>query len=94
MIGSDTLDLAADPATRIQAQSASKVTLYVHLSDDALTTNTGVARIEGTGPVTVDQVRRWLAHTHVTVKPVIDLHRPEHPSTPTRSPTDSAKQST
>ena len=35
--------------------------------------NTGVARVEGAGPVTVDQIRRWLGHTRVTVTPVIEL---------------------
>jgi hypothetical protein len=50
-------------------------TLYVHLSHEALTTGAGVARVEDVGPVTVDQVRRWLGHCHATVKPVLDpLH--------------------
>jgi hypothetical protein len=74
MIGSqDSFTLSADPIERVAQQSASKVTLYVHLTDDAITTNQGVARIEGSGPITVDQVRRWLGHSQVTVKPVIDL---------------------
>ncbi len=30
--------------------------------------------MEQVGPVTVDRVRSWLGHTHVTVKPVIDLN--------------------
>jgi len=50
------------------------VTVYVHLTDEALTSGTGVARVEGIGPVTLDRVRSWLGHTHVTVKPVIDLN--------------------
>ncbi len=50
------------------------VTLYVHLTDQALQSGTGVARVEGIGPVTVDRVRTWLAHANVTVKPVIDLN--------------------
>ena len=94
MIGSATLDLSTDPADRIAAQSTSKVTLYVHLTDDAIATSTGVARIEGTGPVTVDQIRRWLGHTHVTVKPVDRPQPPDARRQPTRSPTGSAKQST
>ncbi len=49
------------------------VTLYVHLTDDTLRTGTGVARLEGVGPVLVDQIRRWLGHTNVTVRPVLDL---------------------
>ncbi len=49
-------------------------TLYIHLSQDSFSRDaTGVARFEGEGPVTVDQVKRWLGHCHVTVKPVIDL---------------------
>ncbi len=46
----------------------------MHLSQDAFTRDDqGVARFEGEGPITVDQVRRWLGHCNVTVKPVIDL---------------------
>ena len=68
--------------------------LYVHLTDDALRTNQGVARVEGIGPVTTDQIRDGSDRTRqaVIVKPVIDLAG-KHPSTPTRSPTDSAKPS-
>jgi hypothetical protein len=67
------LTLTDDPTGHGSNRSRSRVTLYVHLTDDAIATNTGVARVEGTGPVTVDQIRRWLGHAHVTVKPVIDL---------------------
>ena len=48
-------------------------TLYVHMSLAALTTGEGVARMEGVGPITIDQARDFLAHSHVTLKPVIDL---------------------
>ena len=49
-------------------------TLYVHLSDAAVTRDAaGVARLEGAGPITIEQARAWLGHCHVTVKPVIDL---------------------
>ncbi len=34
--------------------------------------------MEGVGPVTVEQVREFLAHTHVTVRPVLDLEV-DHP---------------
>ena len=48
----------------------------MHLTDDALRTNQGVARVEGIGPVTTDQIRDWLRapDTAVVVKPVIDLN--------------------
>ncbi len=75
MIGSATLDLSTDPETRVTALSQSKAVLYVHLTDHAFRSNQGVARVEGDGPVTVDQVRSWLGHTRVTVKPVIDLNQ-------------------
>ncbi len=58
-------------------------TLYVHVSRESLDAagsgkSQGVARLEGVGPITVDQVREFLGHTHVTVKPVIDLDA-DHP---------------
>ena len=60
------------PASGVDARPPA--TLYVHLSQEALTRDgAGVARMEGAGPVTLEQARRWLGHCHVTVKPVIDL---------------------
>ncbi len=48
--------------------------LYLHLTDHTLThPETGVARIEDHGPVLAAQLTGWLSHTHLTVKPVIDL---------------------
>ena len=49
--------------------------LHVHLTDTALATGRGVARVEGEGPVTAETVREWLGHCRVAVKPVIDLNR-------------------
>jgi hypothetical protein len=49
-------------------------TLYVHMSLAAFRTRTGVARAEdGIGPITVQQAAEFLAHTNVSIKPVIDL---------------------
>lgn len=53
-----------------------RVTLYVHLSEENLTRDAnGVARIEGLGPITVEQLREFLRDSRqpITVKPVIDL---------------------
>lgn len=53
-----------------------RITLYVHLSEENLTRDaTGVARIEGLGPITVEQLREFLRDSRqpITVKPVIDL---------------------
>ncbi len=61
--------LATSPATKALRPRA---TLFVHLSDAALT-STGVARVEGLGAVVLDQVRGWLGHAQVTLTPVLDL---------------------
>lgn len=53
-----------------------RITLYVHLSEENLTRDAnGVARIEGLGPITVEQLREFLRDSRqpITVKPVIDL---------------------
>jgi hypothetical protein len=49
-------------------------TLYIHLTDQTLTTGAGVARVEGIGPVLLTHVGEWLRNDRVTVKPVIDLN--------------------
>jgi hypothetical protein len=36
-------------------------------------TGHGVARMEGVGPITIGQAAEFLRHSHVTIKPVIDL---------------------
>ncbi len=49
--------------------------VYVHVHEAALSgLAQGVARVEGLGPHVLTQVRDLLAHAHVVVKPVIDLH--------------------
>ena len=75
-------DSVTEPADRVQTSTSKRprvdtrpdVTLYVHLTDEALRSGTGVARVEGIGPVTLDRVRTWLGHSHLTVNPVIDLN--------------------
>ncbi|MCA0296010.1 MAG: 13E12 repeat family protein [Actinobacteria bacterium] len=49
-----------------------KATLIIHLSDDTLTTGTGLGRCEQLGPLTIDQIRQVLGHTRVTVQPVFN----------------------
>ncbi len=73
---------SSDPQVPVETTSPARrpvdtrpdVTLYVHLTDEALVTGTGVARVEQVGPVTLDRVRCWLGHANVVVKPVIDLN--------------------
>jgi len=65
-------------------------TLYVHLHeavvDGSVEPGAGVARVEGLGPHGMGQVVDLLRHTHVTVRPVIDLREAvsvnayEHPA--------------
>lgn len=49
-----------------------KTTLVVHLSDDTLVTGNGLGRCEQLGPVTVEQVKKLLNNTRVTVLPVFN----------------------
>ena len=48
--------------------------LYVHLAQEAVTGRFGVARAEGLGVLTIEQVREFLGHRRVSVRPVIDLN--------------------
>ncbi len=56
--------------------------LHVHIEQPALVVGTGVARVEGAGPVVLGQVRDWLAHPsspeqvrqQVSLRPVLDVH--------------------
>jgi hypothetical protein len=67
---------------------APTATVYVHLHQGAVEGTTGgVARVEGIGPLLVEQVRGLLGHTNVALKPVVDLadrisvNAYEHPET-------------
>jgi hypothetical protein len=84
----DTAGQSAEPALIIrpsgvdQRKLRPQVVLHIHLSQEALLAYTcgkpglvgGAARFEGVGPLTLDQVRRFLADTACEVKlqPVID----------------------
>ncbi|HEX7276859.1 MAG TPA: hypothetical protein VF244_05745, partial [Acidimicrobiales bacterium] len=43
------------------------------VSRESLQSGAGVARMEGVGPITIGQASEFLRHSHVTIKPVIDL---------------------
>ncbi|HSK33892.1 MAG TPA: DUF222 domain-containing protein, partial [Propionicimonas sp.] len=49
-----------------------KATLVIHLSDDTLTTGTGVGRCEQLGPLTIAQIRQVLGHSRIMVRPVFN----------------------
>ncbi len=57
----------------IKVDPRPKAVLYVHLTKESLDSGDGVARVEGIGPVTVDQAKRWLGDCTITLKPVLDL---------------------
>lgn len=66
------LDLRPSPVN--PARLRPPVTLFVHLSVEALRAGCGVARMEEVGSLTLAQVRRFFgADTKLTVRPVIDL---------------------
>lgn len=78
---------AADPGllrqvlTALDGFDASRLdpvtVFYVHLSDAALSSRTGVARVEGIGPMVLDQLKAWLADPlagshRIHLRPVLD----------------------
>jgi hypothetical protein len=51
-----------------------RVVIYVHVSEAALLGFGGVGRVEGLGPHTLEQITKLVGHSHVDIKPVIDLN--------------------
>ncbi len=83
----DTVErLCALPARKL-AKLRGRGRLFVHLTDDALRTRTGVARIEGIGPIDITQLHEVLGNADITITPVLDLRLRrrtdayEHPET-------------
>lgn len=74
--GEIALDLTEAATSDRPTQRHRDVVLYVHLSEDAITTGTGTALGEkGRRLFTVEQIRDWCgAAGRVTVKPVIDVN--------------------
>ncbi len=90
------LERLAGMSTRQLASLRPRARLFVHLTDDTLralltgtggVTGTGVARVEGIGPIDVRQLREVLGHADIVVTPVLDLRQRrrvdayEHPET-------------
>lgn len=50
-----------------------RAVLFLHLHQHALERSAGVARVEGLGPVALDQLHELLGHHQVSVRPVLDL---------------------
>jgi hypothetical protein len=70
LVGRALQALGAKAVERLRPQSV----LYLHLSQEAVQgiAGTQVARVEGIGPIGVEQLRRWLHTDRVTVRPVLD----------------------
>ncbi|GAB3817256.1 hypothetical protein GCM10028820_17900 [Tessaracoccus terricola] len=76
------LGLLADPSAALDmlggdadatARSRGRTVVHVHLAAGTVVDpDTGVARIEGFGPLTVASLPEFLAGSHVTVRPVLD----------------------
>lgn len=64
--------LCALPARRL-ASLRGRGRLFVHVTDEALRTGTGVARIEGVGPIDIAQLHEVLGNADITLTPVLDL---------------------
>lgn len=52
-----------------------RVVVYVHLTDQTLSSGEGIIRVENYGPLLAGQLKELLGHHQVIVKPVIDLNR-------------------
>jgi hypothetical protein len=52
-----------------------RAVLHVHVSNETLQAGTGICRVEGIGPVILDQVRSWLGSgVRLHLQPVIDAN--------------------
>ncbi|PUA79785.1 hypothetical protein [Nocardioides currus] len=69
----DTVERLCALPTRKLAALRGRGHLFVHVTDAALRSGTGVARVEGVGPVMVEQLAELLGHADVTLQPVLDL---------------------
>ena len=64
-----------EPAAMPKKKKRRPATLLVHLTDQVLRGQVdGVARVEGLGPVLLEQVADLVKHREITVQPVIDLN--------------------
>lgn len=69
----DLLDLLTGGTGDAGRDARPRAVLYVHLHQDAVGSDRGVARVEDVGAVLSREIPEWLGHTHVTVRPVVDL---------------------
>jgi hypothetical protein len=73
--GSDTSSSVAEPAAARTKKKRRPAIINVHLTDLVLCgAADGIARVDGVGPMLLEQVADLLKHREVTVQPVIDLN--------------------
>jgi hypothetical protein len=73
-------DVAGERVDR-RPLTLTRAVLYYHLSRESIEAilngvpdaGAAVGRVEYIGPIIADQIKQWLGHSQVTVKPVIDL---------------------
>ncbi len=68
-----TVDQLCALSARKLASLRGRGDLFVHVTDETLRTRTGIARVEGLGPVDITQLADLLGHADITVQPVLDL---------------------
>ncbi len=69
-------DTTSTTAGGVRRASRGRSIVYLHLGQETLVDpESGVARVEGFGPLTVETLPEFLAGTNVTVRPVIDDSR-------------------
>ena len=80
-----TVERLAALSVRQLAALRGKGTVYVHLDRTSLYRQTGIARVEGQGPLLVQSLAELIGHADIRLQPVLDLHAPtrldryEHP---------------
>jgi Domain of unknown function (DUF222) len=66
--------LQISPAPVDPDKSRPRAIVYVHLSVEALTAGTGIARVEDVGPIVLSRLQMLLGgHCQINLKPVIDM---------------------
>lgn len=70
-----TVERLASLSTRQLAALRGRGTVFVHVDQSALDLQSGVARVEGHGPMLVQSLAELLGHADITLQPVLDLNR-------------------
>lgn len=68
-----TVERLAGLSPRQLASMHGRGTVFVHVTERALTRQAGIARVEGVGPMLVQSLAELLGHADVAVVPVLDL---------------------